>query len=112
MRADPIAYFCAAVGSQVEAESIAAAFAEHLGEVNVATLPAAAQAHWREVARLLKSPADKPIPDKAISAIRSWPAARLDELLALVRQTDEVLEKLENERLEDEIRDSIRRHYL
>jgi hypothetical protein len=112
MRDDAISRFCGAVGSRVEAETIAAAFAEHLGQMTASALPASAQAHWRDVARLLKSPAEKPVPDKAIGAIRSWPAARLTELLALTAKTDAILERLENERLEDEIRDKIRRHYL
>jgi hypothetical protein len=53
-----------------------------------------------------------PIPERAIAAIRSWPAARLAELIAHIRKANDIVEKLENERLEDEIRDKIRRHYL
>lgn len=112
MRTDAIAPFCKAVADDMSAEAMAAAVGQHLGGVEVGALPPAAQVHWRDVARLLKSPADKPIPDRAIAAIRSWPAARVTELMTHIRKLDEILDALENQRLEDEIRDSIRRHYL
>ena len=112
MRADEIARFLDAVGDRTELDAVVPAFAQHLAATTADALPAPAQTHWRDVARLLRSPADKPIPERAVAAIRSWPAARVAELLAHIRKLDEILEALENQRLEDEIRDSIRRHYL
>ena len=107
-----VSKFLAAVSGNRDAERVAASFAQHLAPLTIETLPASAQGNWREVARLLKAQAEKPIPDKAVAAIKSWPGARIGELIALVETLHGVLEKLENERLEDEIRDSIRRHYL
>lgn len=104
--------FSEATKSERDAERVAASFAQHLAPLSTGTLPAPAHGSWREVARLLKAPAEKPIPDKAVGAIKSWPGARIGELIAQVEALHEILEKLENERLEDEIRDSIRRHYL
>jgi len=107
-----VSQFLAAVAGRADADMVAAAVAAHLAAITVKALPAAAQPHWRDLARLLKSPPDKPLPEKSIAAICSWPAARVDEFLTHIRQTRDILEKLENERLEDEIRDNIRRHYL
>ncbi len=98
--------------SREESAEAAAAASMHLAHTTVDALPNSAQAHWRDVARLLKVPADKPIPEKAVASIKSWPATRVTELRKHVRQIHAVLEKAENDRLEDEIRDSIRRHYL
>jgi len=112
MRADPIARFRADLSTSTEVDVVAQAIAVHLATLTVEALPPQVQPHWRDVARLLKFPADKPIPERAIAAIRSWPAARTVELLALLQAADGILEALENERQEDEIRDSIRRHYL
>ena len=99
-------------GDAPTVEALAGAFQRHLATHRVGVLPASAQQHWREVARLLKCPADAPVPEKAVAAIHSWPAARIAELVGHVRALNAILETLENERLEDEIRDSIRRHYL
>ena len=104
--------FLDAVAANRDPEPVAASFAQHLAPLTTATLPASAQGGWREVARLLKTQAEKPIPDKAVAAVKSWPGARIDDLIAQVEKLHEILERLENERLEDEIRDSIRRHYL
>ena len=112
MRADAIAQFLTALGDELGAETVAAAFALHLAPITVNALPAQVQPHWRDVARLLKSPADRPISEKAIAAVRSWPTARVGELVAVLQAADGILEALENERQEDEIRDKIRRHYL
>jgi hypothetical protein len=98
--------------SRDESAVAAAAASKHLAHPTVDALPTLAQTHWRDAARLLKVPADKPVPEKAVASIKSWPAARVSELREHVRQIHAVLEKAENGRLEDEIRDSIRRHYL
>ncbi|MDX2157924.1 MAG: hypothetical protein SFW09_15605 [Hyphomicrobiaceae bacterium] len=112
MSTTAVGEFLAAVAERQDAEAVASAFAAHLAQLTSANLPPLAQSAWRSIARLLKAPAERPIPERAILAVRSWPAARLDELLAHAREIQVVLEKLDNERLEDEIRDEIRRHYL
>ena len=107
-----VARFLEAVGAEPTTETVTAAFAQHLAGLTADALPPGATRHWHDIARLLRSPAEKPIPGKAIAAIRSWPTSRVSELTDHIRQMHHVLEKLENERLEDEIRDNIRRHYL
>jgi hypothetical protein len=98
--------------SDHSAERIAACFREHVSTLSQADLPPSAQDAWNHVTDLLKAPANKPIPDKAALAIRSWPQSRVNELMAHIRHLRAALEKVENDRLEDEIRDTIRRHYL
>ena len=107
-----VSQFLAAVAGNRDPAHVAASFAQHLAALTTQKLPASAQGQWREVARLLKAPAEKPIPERAVAAIKSWPGARIGELIAQIEKLHEILDKLENERLEDEIRDSIRRHYL
>ena len=98
-------------GAAPSAEAAAAA-TRLIAHVTIDALPAPAQGHWRDATRLMKVPADKPISEKAVESIRSWPAARVAELRGHVEKIHAVLEKAENDRLEDEIRDNIRRHYL
>jgi hypothetical protein len=98
--------------SDHSAERIAACFHEHISTLPQADLPPSAQDAWNHVTHLLRTPADKPIPDKAVLAIRSWPQSRVNELMTHIRHLRAALEKVENDRLEDEIRDTIRRHYL
>ena len=108
-----VAGFLALIAADGEAsEPVERAFAACLAAIKPEALPPAAMPVWREIARLLKSPAGKPIPVKAIAAIRSWPAVRVAELVTHIRSLQMILEATENDRLEDEIRDKIRRHYL
>lgn len=93
-------------------EQAATCFAKHLSHLSSGGLPAAAQDTWRQVSRVLRTPADKPIPEKVTLAMRSWPQSRVAELISHIRDLHAILEKVENDRLEDEIRDSIRHHYL
>ncbi len=88
------------------------ACARHLAGVKSGDLPPDAQPLWREVAKLLKVSADNPAPLKSFAAIKSWPVSRVVEVLAQFRKIQAILDSRENERLEDEIRDKIRRHYL
>ncbi|MBS0242806.1 MAG: hypothetical protein JSS20_11565 [Proteobacteria bacterium] len=93
-------------------DSLATAFTNHLARLTVSQLPSDGQVVWRDIARLVKFDAEKPVPEKVIAAIRSWPAQRCADLVEHIRRLHAILEKRENERLEDEIRDSIRHHYL
>ncbi len=99
-------------GAEDDATKLADAFGRHLSSIEVGKLPSEAQIPWREIARLLKCPADKPAPEKAVAAIRSWPKVRVAELIGHIQALHAVLEQAENNRLEDEIRDKIRHHYL
>lgn len=114
MRSDALARFFAVLPAdrETDPDALAGALLEAFAGVTVAAFPQPADAHGRDAARLLKASPGKPLPAAAIEAVRSWPSARRAELLGHLRKADSVLEKLANERLEDEIRDSIRRHYL
>jgi hypothetical protein len=114
MRSDALARFFAALPAdrETDPDALAGALAETLAGVTVAAFPQPSDSHWRDAVRLLKASAEKPLPAASIEAVRSWPSARRAELVSHLRKADTVLEKLANERLEDEIRDSIRRHYL
>jgi len=93
-------------------EQMSTTFATFLNGFSTRTMPDTAHDAWRQIARLLRSPADTAIPEKAILSMRSWPQSRIAELIDFIRDLHAVLEKIENDRLDDEIRDSIRRHYL
>lgn len=99
-------------GADGDATKVADAFGRHLGSIEFGKLPNEAHTSWREVARLLKCPPGKSAPDKAVAAIRSWPKTRVVELIGHIQALHAVLEQAENNRLEDEIRDKIRHHYL
>jgi hypothetical protein len=90
----------------------ATAFGAHLRDLTAGRLPAGARESWRGIAHLLRAPAERQITDRIILAVRSWPQTRVAELTGLVHALHAILERSENDRLEDEIRDSIRRHYL
>jgi len=106
---ESVRQFSAESGRGVE---VSACFAAHLGHLSIAGLPDPAHEPWRRIAHLLRAPADRSVPERLILATRSWPQMRVDELIDLVRELGAVLETTENDRLEDEIRDSIRHHYL
>lgn len=91
---------------------VPSSLAQHLPSLTVNGLPAAAQPIWREIAAMLKADPAKPLPQRTIDAISSWPKDRAARLAERLRQLHGVLEKIENERMEDEIRDRIRRYYL
>lgn len=94
------------------ADSIAAAVAAHLATITVAQLPLPAQLIWRErVVRSLKADADKPLPQRAMASIRSWPSARVSELQAALAELQAILITAENDALHEVIYAEISRHY-
>jgi hypothetical protein len=94
------------------ADTIADAAARSLAGVSKAVLPIAAHAAWNEIARLLKASSDKPIEEPAIAAMRSWPTRRLASLLGKIRELHDILQRIDNDRWEDDIRDKLRHSYL
>ena len=108
---DAVARFLADT-AESSGDAVASALSAHLANLTAEGLPPAAHDVWREIARLLRAAADKPISDNAALAVRSWPQKRIAELIRLVRDLHAILETVENHRIEDEIRDNIRRHYL
>lgn len=95
-----------------DGERLAACFGAQLSGFALTTLPPAAHDGWRQIASLLRASADQPIPERTIHSMRSWPQSRVEALAGLLRGVRAVLERVENDRLEDEVRDSIRHHYL
>jgi hypothetical protein len=100
------------LGDAPSAEALSAVLKERLATVTEGALPPTAKTQWREFARLLKADATKLLQARASSAISSWPRDRVLQAATILNEINTVLQKLENDRLEDEIRDSIRRHYL
>ncbi len=89
------------------------AFARSLGQLRAETLPPAAQPIWRDlVTQLFKADPRKPLPETALAAMRSWPAARIRDLIDRLRRIEAILHDAENEKQNDEIRDGLQRHYL
>lgn len=94
------------------AEAVAAAMQRHLAKITVKSLPEAAQLIWRErVARPLKASAEKPLTERAISGMRSWPSQRAAELQAALAEIEAILEAHENELAHEVIYAEISRTY-
>ena len=94
------------------ADTVAAAVAVHLREVTSADLPPSARLLWFErVARPLKVDAAKPLSERAIAAIRSWPATRANELHAALTELDAIIAEAENEAHHEAIYAEISRTY-
>ncbi len=93
-------------------DCIASAAASSLTGITTSSLPPEGHPLWRDLARRLKAPADRPLPERAVEAMRSWPNARGAEIIDLVRRLHAVLQQRENEHWEDEIRDKLRHNYL
>lgn len=94
------------------ADAVAAAIAAHLGEVKMADLPVAAQTIWHDrILRPLKADARKPLPARAIAAVRSWPSQRIDDLLGALAGIEAILTDAENDARNEIIYAEISRAY-
>ncbi|MEZ5849113.1 MAG: hypothetical protein R3D68_00510 [Hyphomicrobiaceae bacterium] len=105
---------CLADIAAAERDPFAAASAleQHLAAMSTGFLPPPAQVLWTDrIARVLKSDPAKPLTPRAMSAIRSWPLARIDELTAALTEIHEVLVETENEALHEAIYAEISRAY-
>lgn len=95
------------------ADRVAELISRHLAATRIDALPPAAQTIWVEVARRLKADAQRaPLPAKSIMAIKSWPSARIAELLDALRRIETALDQAENDRQNDDIRVHVARAYL
>jgi hypothetical protein len=107
--------FVSKLGTDVPSapDRVADLIAHHLAATRIEALPPAAQDVWRDVVRLLKADVRRtPLQEKAIAAIRSWPAARVTELIDALRRIASALDDAENDRQNDEIRVHVARAYL
>lgn len=109
---NPASTFLLQLSDPPSPNQIADALSRHFAAVTHHALPAAAQPVWREITLLLKADAMKPLPPRVIAATASWPKDRVAKLIDAVRRLAAILEQIENDRLDDEVRDSMRRHYL
>ncbi len=106
------AAFLAQLGDAPPPDLVAEALARHFGAIRLDQLPAAAQPIWREIAQLLKADATRPLPPRVLAATASWPKDRSAKLIDAIRRLAAILDQIENDRLDDAVRDSMRRHYL
>lgn len=109
---NPASIFLAQLGDTPSADQVADALAHHFGATVIDRLAPSAQPAWRDIAALLKADATKPLTPRVITATASWPKDRVAKLIEAVRRLAAILEQIENDRLDDEVRDSMRRHYL
>lgn len=80
------------------AEAVSGALARHLARTKPADLPEAARALWLEkIARPLKCGAGQPLTPRALAAIRSWPSARIEDLVAALGNFERLLLEAEND---------------
>lgn len=94
------------------ADAAAGAIAMHLGATKADELPLAAKTIWRDrILRPLKADAAKPLPARAIAAIRSWPSSRVDELLRTLAEIEAILDRAENDARNEVIYAEISRAY-
>ncbi|MGE0699898.1 MAG: hypothetical protein AB7O57_12455 [Hyphomicrobiaceae bacterium] len=100
-----------AAGSN-DADALASAIAGHLDGLRAAELPAAAQLVWIErVARPLKADPAKPLPARAIAAIRSSPSGRIAQLAAALAEIEHLVRAEEIDAANEVIYAEISRTY-
>ena len=109
---NPASAFLAHLGDAASADLLAEALSHHFGVIVLAELPVSAQPVGREIAAMLKADATKPLPPRVTAATASWPKDRIGKLIDAIRRLATILDQIENDRLDDEVRDSMRRHYL
>lgn len=95
-----------------KADTVAAAVAAHVASTTSAKLPPAARATWElKIARPLKTDVTKPLPARAVNAVRSWPSSRVAELVAALAEIEAILADFENEAMHEAIYTEISRAY-
>jgi len=112
LRAKLVACREASAACSNSADAVSGAMAEHLSELRAGDLPLAAQVLWIDrVVRPLKADATKPLPPRAIAALRSWPAARVARLIAVLAEIEAIVVDAENDALHEVIYAEISRTY-
>ena len=80
------------------AEAVSSAMERHLAETLGSELPAAAQVIWHDrIVRPLKADATKPLAPRVVGQIRSWPLARVKDLVQALIDIEAILVDYENE---------------
>ncbi len=94
------------------ADALAETMAAHFAELKASDLPLAAQVIWIDrVVRPLKADALKVLPARAFSALRSWPSARVAQLVAVLAEIEAIIVDAENDALHEVIYVEISRTY-
>lgn len=102
----------AALDPSAGAEAIAAAAATHLSDIDPSGLPLAAQTIWTDkIARPLRADPAKPLPEPAVAGLRSWPAARLQQLVRALEELERIVTDTEIDARNEIIRATISREY-
>ena len=93
-------------------DAFAAAAAEHLADLDPGVLPLPAQTIWTDkVARPLRVDPTKPLSEQDLSGLRSWPSARLKQLVRALGKIEQFVKDAEIEARNEIIRATISREY-
>lgn len=104
---------CAEIdGKGRNADAMSAAIAVHLASTVTADLPPSARPLWQErIVRALKADVEKPLPQRAIASVRSWPASRVGELYGVLAEIEALVDEALNEAHHEAIYTEISRAY-
>ncbi|MGD9805049.1 MAG: hypothetical protein AB7E81_22385 [Hyphomicrobiaceae bacterium] len=93
-------------------DAFASAAATQLVDLDPGQLPVAAHTIWTDkVARPLKADAAKPLSPPNIAALRSWPAARLRQLIRALAEIEQIVRETEIDARNEIVRATISREY-
>ncbi|MGE0765140.1 MAG: hypothetical protein AB7L90_01630 [Hyphomicrobiaceae bacterium] len=93
-------------------DDFAAAAARELADLDPGTLPLAAQTIWTDkVARPLRADPAKPLSETDVAGLRSWPSARLRQLVRALREIERIVKEDEIDARNEIIRATISREY-
>jgi len=93
-------------------DAFASAAAGHLVHINPTELPLAAQTIWTDrIARPLRADPAKPLSEQSVAALRSWPAARLQQLVQAIGEIERFVREAEIDARNEIIRATISREY-
>ncbi|MEZ5817344.1 MAG: hypothetical protein R3D44_09700 [Hyphomicrobiaceae bacterium] len=104
---------CADAGREMSsADAMASALSRHITGLKPNELPTAARTIWADrVARPLKASAHKPLSQRSIAMVRSWPSARVEQLAAALAAIAEAVEEAEIDARNEIVRAAISREY-
>ena len=102
----------AAAAQGNDPDALAAAISQHLATLDPVELPPAAQVIWTErIARPLKADVAKPLPARAVASIRSWPSARVSQIVEALSDLEALVIDAENDAMHEVIYAEISRTY-
>lgn len=94
------------------ADAVVTAVMENLASLEPGELPLAAQTIWTDrVARPLRADPTKPLSERDVGGLRSWPSARLGQFLAALAEIEVIVRDEEIDARNEIIRATISREY-